>query len=359
MKVVHVLESTATGTLTAVTTMANRQNATGNQVLVIYSVRSETPADLASRFDSGIELCELPMHPGLNALTAIGRLRKRIRGFRPKFVFLHSSIAGAVGRVALVGIAASVYYFPHCIALMKADLNFVQRGLVRFVEIAASLKQFRFVAVSASEQKTIQSAVPFRECLLIENAVDSTYWKPKFPTGRVQQVITVGQVRPQKGPEQFAAIAQRLPHLEFVWAGDANTDRERNALLDAGVIVTGWLSTSEIRTALHKSPYYLSTAGWEGLPIAVIEAMQAGCCPVLSACAGNVDLIEDGVNGFLFETTDQAVKILESLEADKARRIRIAKQAISASSSRFGFERYFAQLDKLVSETVSADRNRA
>ena len=49
---------------------------------------------------------------------------------------------------------------------------------------------------------------------------------------------------------------------------------------------------------------FLHTSFQEGLPVAVMEAMAAGVPIVASRIRGNVDLIEDCVNGFLCDPQD-------------------------------------------------------
>jgi len=52
---------------------------------------------------------------------------------------------------------------------------------------------------------------------------------------------------------------------------------------------------------IKKIDIYLSFARWEGLPLAVIEAMSHRKPCLISKVEGNIDLIEDGADGLLFD----------------------------------------------------------
>src|SRR5699024_2397090 len=69
----------------------------------------------------------------------------------------------------------------------------------------------------------------------------------------------------------------------------------------------------------------------EGLPVSLMEAMAAGLPIIASKTRGNTDLIDDGVNGYLFKPTesndDDLVRILKLLITDK----KIQKNFVTAN----------------------------
>ena len=60
----------------------------------------------------------------------------------------------------------------------------------------------------------------------------------------------------------------------------------------------------DVAALVHASDVFVFPSYREGLPVAVMEAMACGTPIVASRIRGNVDLIEDGVNGFLCEPED-------------------------------------------------------
>ena len=102
-------------------------------------------------------------------------------------------------------------------------------------------------------------------------------------------VVCLGRLVAQKNPERFLRMAASLFEIEqtsrFLWIGGGE---EQSAFLDlagryglAGVVdCTGWLL--EPRRLLSGADLYLHPAVYEGLPLAILEAMAAGLPCVLS-----------------------------------------------------------------------------
>lgn len=55
--------------------------------------------------------------------------------------------------------------------------------------------------------------------------------------------------------------------------------------------------------SMWHSLFYLTVSRYEGLPLAVIEAMALSKCIVASKVVGNVDCVKDGYNGRVLDLT--------------------------------------------------------
>ena len=76
---------------------------------------------------------------------------------------------------------------------------------------------------------------------------------------------------------------------------------------------------SDIKELAKISDIFLFTTLQEGLPRSMMEAMVSGLPCIASKIRGNVDLIEDGVNGYLCEPTDVEgfAKAIETIVFDE------------------------------------------
>lgn len=354
-KVTHVIEASATGTLSMAALLANAQKESGHDVSVIYSKRPETPKDLHNHFNSGIHLIQIQMHSPLEKIKSLIKLRTTLKGLNPEIVFLHSSFSGFLGRISSLFSLCKTkfFYIPHCISFMRRDIGPSKRLLFTAFEWVGAIKKADYIACSESERQAISRLIPFRKCHLIENALNIKK-VPELPNpelaNRSKTVITVGQIRPQKGPVEFAEIARMVrtedPQISFIWVGDGDP-QARQDLENAGVRVVGWVPKDQVWQYLGDARLYLSTAHWEGMPVSVIEAGFAGLPVVASSCAGNVDVINHEKTGWLFKTPPEAARLVSHSIKNPELSQSIAKAALDMAKQRFTVERYSREMETL------------
>lgn len=356
MYITHIIEATATGTLSMAALLANSQIKDGHDVEVIYSRRTETPDNLDDHFDAGIKLTKIQMISISEKFFSIFLIRKVLLKSNSDVVFMHSSFAGFFGRLAGLGILPNTrfLYIPHCISFMRTDLSWLKKIIFLGFEWIGALKKSTYVACSNSEKKIISKYVPIRKCYLVENAVEDLvgYESQAYDN---KTVVTVGQIRSQKGPLDFAKIAKRVrvnkPDIIFRWVGDGD-EKAKQVLIDAGVEITGWVSRSQVIDYLATSAVYLSTAHWEGMPVSVIEANYANLPVVASACPGNVDVVAHGETGWLFNAETEAdeliIKALDNRSATK----KIIENAAREAKHRFSLDRYVNEMNSLIVKNI-------
>ena len=114
MKIIHIVEASATGTLAMLSLLASAQARQGDTVEVVYSRRDETPDNLEDHFDSGVKLIQIQMNSVADKIRSIGLIRKTLRSSSPDSVYMHSSFAGFLGRLAGLSLLpnTSFYTFP-------------------------------------------------------------------------------------------------------------------------------------------------------------------------------------------------------------------------------------------------------
>ncbi len=85
----------------------------------------------------------------------------------------------------------------------------------------------------------------------------------------------------------------------------------------------------------------------EHFGISTVEAMSHGCIPVVINAGGQKEIVNDGDNGFLWNTEDELVEKTHAIAVNKDDLKRIAERAVE-SSERFSNERFCEELNHLI-----------
>lgn len=121
--------------------------------------------------------------------------------------------------------------------------------------------------------------------------------------------------------------------------------------INANVRFFGNLNPPDVSKVLNSSKIYALVSDYEGLSFSLIEAMMAGKSILVSSAQGNLDVISQGINGYVvdLEDEDAITKCLLSLKSQK--KIDLGIQAHIDAIERFCSEKQLdAAIDTLVLE---------
>lgn len=161
----------------------------------------------------------------------------------------------------------------------------------------------------------------------------------KIPLAKPKNKVIgfIGRFVPQKDPELFLNIVQRLRDFPAIMVGGGelyNFIEDKKKRLNLSQInLTGFLTHSDTLNALTMMHILLITSRWEGLPYLSIEAMYSGV-PVIAANVGGLsEIIEHGTSGFLIDSRNpdmfaQAVLSLENNPIMRAEIIAAARARV-------------------------------
>lgn len=254
---------------------------------------------------------EIGLWSDLKATIFLFELLKNVES---DIIHLHSSKAGFIGRlVCYLQGKRNVIYTPNGLAFLRLDVSSFKRKMYVLLEKAANWLTGKVVACSRSEAQA-----------LIDHGINSSFINNGTEISECEAEIekkqfiiaTSGRITIQKNPALFNKIAEQFEDVsvKFLWIGGGEL---QGVLTSSNIRITGWVDRSTVLRELSQVDTYVSTAAWEGLPFAVLEAMNL-CKPLLlTNCVGNVDLVENGYNGFTYNTFDEAVEKINLLIGDK------------------------------------------
>lgn len=274
--------------------------------------------DLVSNF----EQIEMKRAIGWNDVTAIVEVRKLIKYYKPDIVYAHSSKAGAIARVADIGMKNYCIYNPHGWAFNMRCSN-KKKILYTVIEKLAAHFCDRIICISDAEKQSALKKHICRENKLqvIFNGVDIEAYKNGVH-GTIKRkdldipddafvVGMVGRISPQKAPDVFIKAARMIkeiiPNSHFIIVGKGEQENdirkyaEENGFSDS-LHITGWVENPLSYVELFDVACLLSR--WEGFGLVLPEYMMAGKPIVASRVDAIPDIVKDGENGLLVDIDD-------------------------------------------------------
>jgi glycosyltransferase involved in cell wall biosynthesis len=128
-------------------------------------------------------------------------------------------------------------------------------------------------------------------------------------------------------------------------------------LADGRIRLLGRLSRSQILEQLSSHAFFVLLSDFEGLPLALVEAMARGCVPIVAESESGIpELVTSGQDGVIVEGRDydRWAKLLVELWEDQATIGRMSQQARETVLDRFSVEHIGDQFNDLFKE-VSAE----
>ena len=230
------------------------------------------------------------------------------------------------------------------------------------------------ISVSEDVEQSIRKHKPGLKArlLTILNGVNVAHFIPgQFDGKNIRQVLgiptdapvigTIAVFRFQKRLDLWIELAQKIlhnnPEAHFVLVGDGPLkgllmEKVEQLNLKEKIHFTGL--QIEVRPYLAAFDIYMMSSVFEGLPIALLEAMASECA-VISTKAGDIkEVIRDKVDGLLCEVNEpeKLCELASFLIKDKEKRRELAMQGRKRVQTAFNMESMVFQLENLYKELV-------
>lgn len=250
------------------------------------------------------------------------KLKNILRELKPDIIHIHQ-----INRLAFfVSKAAKGLKIPVISTAWGSDVlivpfkNFFYKYLVSktlfnsFVATADSLEmndKMKLITSNKLNFELIQYGIDIIEPVEKENIIYSNRLHKSLY--RIDDIITY-----------FFNFQKKHTNWKLVIAGTGDQTQKLKSLvsslgLDEKIDFVGWLKPNENRAWYAKSKVYISIPISDGTSVSVLEAMSAGCIPIVSDLKVSKEWIQDGVNGIIENKVNNPLMKIEELNYEVLR----------------------------------------
>lgn len=342
-KIVHIAQS-AGGVAEYIHMFLENWNNENYENILIVSQDYETKLDKFKKMVDEIYI--IPMVRDIKIKQDIRttfKIRKLLKKIKPDILYLHSSKAGAYGRIAMLfNHKTKILYNAHG-WYFNAKISEKKKKFIVLIEKILALRTNKIINISKSEYESAikYKIAPEKKMCIIENGIDFKKFegcekyreetRRKYNIKDNEIVIgVVGRLAEQKDPittiKAFQEVHKQYKNVKLMYVGAGELENEvmeyakENGLQNL-VTVTGWVDNTE--RYIPAFDIAILPSKWEGFGLVIIEYMTCNKPIAASNVGGIADIIKDEENGFLVEKEDykkltqKIVEILNNKEKVK------------------------------------------
>jgi len=258
---------------------------------------------------------------------------------RPKIIHTHGYKAGIIGRII-----AKLLYIK-CLSTFHAGEELSGKiAVFDWLDRASAFLCDRVLTVSPQISKNIYSSNN-----VVNNFIDVN--NIRFSEGK--KIAFVGRLNHEKGPDIFSRIAEFMPHENFHFYGDGPLRQKLEKTRSCNLHFHG--HQQDMECVWGDIGLLVLTSRFEGMPMAVLEAMAHGV-PVVASNVGTVSkIIDHNVNGWLVQSAqaeEHAQYIYAWSKMDKKKKESMAIAAREKIERFYSNERMIPQYIKIYNKVL-------
>ena len=286
-------------------------------IYIAYGLRKQTPKNFKKYFDKRIHLIKVQNYQRsislLRDIKALLEMKRIANKVKPDIIHLNSSKAGILGRFLFRNSKVPVFYTPHGYSFLMADISNQKKAFYKLLEKAFAFKNIETIACSKGEYEITKELTS--NATYVDNGINLKEFDGINMDHQTNfdhlKIATLGRISLQKNPVMFNRIAESFPNVDFIWIGDGEL---RDKLTTPNIKITGWVDNKTALNYLADTDIFILTSLWEGLPMALLEAMYMKKICIVSDVVGNRDVIHNGQNGYICDSVSNYIEIVRKVK---------------------------------------------
>ena len=320
----------------------------------------------------GVAAMPLPLYPELKLGLPGPAVSDKLEAFKPDLIHVVNPAVLGLGGIWLAktnNIPLIASYHTHLPKYLEHyGMGMLEPLLWELLKAAHNQALLNLCTSTAMvnelEEKGIQRTA------LWQRGVDTTNFRPELRSDKMRDklfgkyqktdslLIYVGRLSAEKQIERIKPVLDNIPGACLALVGDGPYRGQLEKIFEnTQTSFIGYLSGEELASAYASGDIFLFPSSTETLGLVLLEAMAAGC-PVIGANKGGIpDIIDDGINGCLYNPDEEdngersLIEATKKILVDNNKKETMRKEA-RKEAEKWDWNQATLQLQKYYSETL-------
>lgn len=320
----------------------------------------------------GVAAMPLPLYPELKLGLPGPAVSDKLEEFKPDLVHVVNPAVLGLGGIWLAktnNIPLIASYHTHLPKYLEHyGMGMLEPLLWELLKAAHNQALLNLCTSTAMvnelEDKGIQRTA------LWQRGVDTENFRPELRSEKMREklfgkyqntdslLIYVGRLSAEKQIERIKPVLDNIPGACLALVGDGPYRGQLEKVFEnTKTNFIGYLSGEELASAYASGDIFLFPSSTETLGLVLLEAMAAGC-PVIGANKGGIpDIINNGINGCLYNPDEKdngersLIEATKKILADKNKKEAMRKEA-RKEAEQWDWNQATLQLQKYYAETL-------
>lgn len=318
----------------------------------------------------GVSGFPLPLYPELKLALPRPSIGEALGAFKPDLIHVvNPAVLGLAGIYysKSLGVPLVASYHTHLPKYLEHyGLGMLEGLLWEILKGVHNQAQLNLSTSTAMQQELTEHGIERVE--VWQRGVDTELFRPELASqemrSRLSQgcpdaplLIYIGRLSAEKEIDRIKPVLETIPNARLALVGDGPYREElEKYFADTPTHFVGYLAGEELASAYASADAFIFPSRTETLGLVLLEAMAAGC-PVVAARSGGIpDIVTNGVNGYLFDPTDEEGAIAAAQRLlDPGNERETLRQNARLEAERWGWAAATRQLQQFYQDVLTAE----